>query len=549
MQQSDKPGGVPNGVPRLCMQQSDKGGRGPPNGVPSVCRQQSDKPGGGPSNGGPSSCKQQSDERGGHPPNGDPKGRDTQAPDRRVPAYAQCASCNAKNCGTYKFCNFCGTQRSDGDGGEPVPLLPDPDPVAGPVSIDRDVIAARAVEVLDALSDSVGRRRERAVTGGFDSFLRQYSDNRRGWKDASDLDVFAWLCWLDTQGQGTVILHAPPCPGVDSTDRECTRRYSAESLEKDFLSKLKWMMSEELGKTEEWCPAKLYGNPVDSRIVRFYLEHASEEQTQGGGVFVKQGPARMLSHQLRELVRDMRRRVLTYPTVAERIAATRDIALFCVAFAAMKRGLDLARTLGAQLLRLPDHKGLIFNFQFGKPLRASSEAVVVRQNEDCPEICPVRAMWEYTTAAAGARWDMSNGHVFPAVRADGGRCRLSVTTAQMTVSLQAHLRVAGLEDKRYTMQSFRVGGAGSQHLAGTAVGAVMQLVGCKHSASASPPSDSLLRGHSGGGGTAPSGSSLGKRGRDRAYEDVDKLPLSDAFIQSFSAFAPTGKRPGGFAMW
>ena len=495
---------------------------------------------------------QQRDKREGGGHDGAPGGTAARAPDR-VP-YVQCEVCNAENCGTYKFCNFCGTQRSADREPPAVPVSP-VDPLAGPVVIDRDVITARAVAVLDAFSDSVGRRRERRVTEGFDAFLRQYSDDRRGWKDALDLDVFAWLCWLDTQGQGTVVVHAKSCPAIGSADggrctgggggeggESCTRRYSAESLDKDFLSKLKWTISEELGKVEEWCPAKQHGNPVASPIVRFYLKHASEEQRQGGvlgGVLVKPVPPPMLSPQLKELVRDMRRRAKQCSTASERIAVTRDIAVFCVAFHTMKRGLDLARTLGTELLRLPDHKGLVFNFQFGKLLRASSQAVVVRQDEDCPETCPIRAMWEYTTAASEAQWDMSVGHIFPAVKADGGRCRLSVTEAQMTASLQAHARLAGLAETRYTMQSFRVGGSGSQHLAGTAVGAVMRLVGCKL---ASPPagSEHCRNGLADRGSTELS--SLGKRGRDQAYDDVDKLPLRNAFIQSFSAFAPTGTR-------
>ena len=41
---------------------------------------------------------------------------------------------------------------------------------------------------------------------------------------------------------------------------------------------------------------------------------------------------------------------------------------------------------------------------------------------------------------------------------------LALTPAQMTTNLQSHLRAAGMDDKRYTVHSFRMGGAASQNM-------------------------------------------------------------------------------------
>ena len=57
------------------------------------------------------------------------------------------------------------------------------------------------------------------------------------------------------------------------------------------------------------------------------------------GVGVKHAPPLVVA-QLLGLVRDMRRRALALPTAAERIATTRDVAIFCVAFYTRKRGLE-----------------------------------------------------------------------------------------------------------------------------------------------------------------------------------------------------------------
>ena len=85
--------------------------------------------------------------------------------------------------------------------------------------------------------------------------------------------------------------------------------------------------------------------------------------------------------------------------MAERISLTRDIALFSLTFYSMRRGYDLSFTLGSQILKLPNSRGLIFNFQFGKTLRASNEAVVVLADRDCSAVCAFRAVTAYISAA------------------------------------------------------------------------------------------------------------------------------------------------------
>ena len=124
---------------------------------------------------------------------------------------------------------------------------------------------------------------------------------------------------------------------------------------------------------------------------------------------------------------------------------------------------------------------MIFNFHFGKTLRSSSHAVVVRRDRQCPELCPVRAMQEYFIVTKSVGWNMREGYLFPEVNADASRGSVQWPAARMTATLQAHIRAGRLQDAggQYTMHSFRVGGAVSQSLAGTAVEALMDFVGWK----------------------------------------------------------------------
>lgn len=126
-------------------------------------------------------------------------------------------------------------------------------------------------------------------------------------------------------------------------------------------------------------------------------------------------------------------------TAAAPMTMSRDIAIFCLAFHTMKRGFELSVAVAAQVMQLQDGDGFMFNFLFGKTLRSSSQAVVVRKNLDCREICAVAAMLEYQQAAASMQWSLGEGagFLFLIVLDDGAKGGLALTPAQMTTNLQA----------------------------------------------------------------------------------------------------------------
>ena len=115
-------------------------------------------------------------------------------------------------------------------------------------------------------------------------------------------------------------------------------------------------------------------------LVESYLTFVSEGQKQVGVPVNRAAP--MLKHTFIDLLSDMRSRAQVSASLAERIALTRDIALFFLALYSIRRGYDLSFTLGSQILKLSKSRGLTFNFQFSETLRASSEAVVVLTDRD-----------------------------------------------------------------------------------------------------------------------------------------------------------------------
>ncbi len=88
-------------------------------------------------------------------------------------------------------------------------------------------------------------------------------------------------------------------------------------------------------------------------------------------------------------------------------------------------------------------------------------------------------MYEYRQAAEPMQRSLAegSGFLFPTVGAGGKKGDRAMTPAQMTTNLQSHLRVARMEDKRYIMHSFRVGGAASLGMEGTAMDVIMEYVG------------------------------------------------------------------------
>ena len=110
----------------------------------------------------------------------------------------------------------------------------------------------------------------------------------------------------------------------------------------------------------------------------------SEEQNQVEVPVNQTAP--ILEHTHIDLLSDMRSRAQMMASLAKRIFLTRDIAQFSLAFCSMRRGYDLSLTLGSQIVKPPNCRGLVFNFQFVKTFRASLEAVVVLADGDCRRV-------------------------------------------------------------------------------------------------------------------------------------------------------------------
>ena len=121
-----------------------------------------------------------------------------------------------------------------------------------------------------------------------------------------------------------------------------------------------------------------------------------------------------------------------------------------------------------------------------------------------------------------------SGVCFTSVLEGGENGELALTPAQMTTNLQTHLRATGTDHKRYTIHSFRVGGAASHNMDGTARDVLMEYVGMGWK------SVTLARRYV---GVIASAAAVGmKRSREMAFIEADAVPLFEQFVRSHMAF-------------
>lgn len=116
----------------------------------------------------------------------------------------------------------------------------------------------------------------------------------------------------------------------------CAKRYAADSLGNGKVSKLKMAYREQFGRGREWDPVEKCGNPCSSRGVDSYLSYESIQQKRVSAPVNQARP--MLAHVLTGLSESMRSRVQLELSLAQRTTIIRDMALFSLVFATMRRG-------------------------------------------------------------------------------------------------------------------------------------------------------------------------------------------------------------------
>ena len=112
----------------------------------------------------------------------------------------------------------------------------------------------------------------------------------------------------------------------------------------------------------------------------------------------------------------------------------------------MRRGYDLSFTMGSQVFRLPAATGLgrahfyLLGQENDTAVGRSGSGIWQTRNAHKSAF---RGVTEYISASQSIGWDLTKGHLFRLVLADGSRGTEPMAAQRMTAALQGHLRTAG----------------------------------------------------------------------------------------------------------
>ena len=149
----------------------------------------------------------------------------------------------------------------------------------------------------------------------------------------------------------------------------------------------------------------------------------------------------------------------------------RTKALILMDLYALKRPTELGATRVEGIIRFPDNSGFLFNYQWGKTLRAGDAHVFgIRRLQDKSK-CPISALEDYLKVMKLLKLTLSEGFLFRPVRSGIVENR-PLTRKQMNSDLKFWLEKAGLFQGE-TFFSIRTAGAIQLFLEGSDLKSVM----------------------------------------------------------------------------
>ena len=110
---------------------------------------------------------------------------------------------------------------------QPVRSLPAPRyPQRALVVVDVEKIQARQHQVLAAMEGRPAQPRKSRLADECDTYVLIISAGPCGWTIATPYGLFYFLCYLDTQGKCTKMVHGASCPGVGRAGGDACREGS-----------------------------------------------------------------------------------------------------------------------------------------------------------------------------------------------------------------------------------------------------------------------------------------------------------------------------------
>ena len=228
------------------------------------------------------------------------------------------------------------------------------------------------------------------------------------------------------------------------------------------------------------------GNPAACRLVRNYLADVREEQLKARVVRRQAEPVLLGDLEVISCYIHTELLKAEHLSAAQVFVLARDQAVFKALFFAGDRASDLFQLKTADVFRLPDNSGLLFNHCWTKTLREGDIHVFAFKRGRNKIICPVWVIEVYVRMCALLKVTLTPGFLFRPVLKSGAISAHPFDTVAAQARLDTYTKTlrGQLSGNRFTMHGFRSGAAVSLALAGVGVRDIMDHIGWKSSRTA-----------------------------------------------------------------
>ncbi|CAC5361180.1 unnamed protein product [Mytilus coruscus] len=336
------------------------------------------------------------------------------------------------------------------------------------VSVVLSAIIRCKDEAINARSTIINEKIEKLCKRNCWMFMDNSNINCRHLRDCVHLN--------EEEKGGKTQLHVTNCPlrtkhGLQVC--KCPRTLASRSVD-SLLGKIRALFRDE-GRSGEWNPMLLTGNPAASHLLKKHLQVINQEQA-NASISVKQATPLMFS-KLGKLCRHLSYRVSVEVDPISKFLYARDLAYFSILCHSGSRGGDLGLLTADRCFQIPDSDGIFVSQTAGKVASLDNPRNFIVLPSKDSDICPVKNFKKYITNAKELSITLTEGYVFR-IQDKGSRKIVNepVTSSCMTERLKLHLNVLKLYEGE-TSHSSRRGCAITLRMLGVNDEAINQHVG------------------------------------------------------------------------
>lgn len=357
--------------------------------------------------------------------------------------YITCSRCAVTNDIDFKYCKACGSAREN-------KATNYQDEIKKEEVLNK---INNRISQLDALLDAASYSKQKcSLKKEIENFFI-FLDSRKNLTNASPEDIRKFLIFKEKGGKTQ--LHDISCPlrtkhGLQTC--QCPRTLASKSVD-SLLGKIRALFRDE-GRSGEWNPMLLTGNPAASHLLKKHLQVINQEQA-NANISVKQAPPLMFS-KLGKLCRHLSYRASVEKDPISNFLYARDLAYFSILCHSGSRGGDLGLLTADRCFQIPDSEGIFVSQTAGKVANLDNPRNFIVLPSKDSDICPVKNLTKYINNAKELSITLAEGYVFR-IRDKVSRKIVNepVTSSCMTERLKLHLNVLKLYEGETSHSSRR----------------------------------------------------------------------------------------------